>query len=135
MAAQKKKKSRKQQKQQSQYFKQRMRQALYGFYTISMVFLVLVVLSLSFLLYQWKEYKITELAKEIQQLKAEILKLSSENNRYQSKINTRLEVHHRIAEIVKQRLDLEPAIQEPIVFKVDKDKLQYYVQKDQEEKK
>ena len=51
---------------------------MYDFYVVSVVFLVLVMLSSAFLLFQWKNYKIVEFGKEVQQLRAEIYRLNGE---------------------------------------------------------
>ena len=116
------------------HVKKGVRQAVYGFYTISVVFLILVMISLAFLLYQWKNYQITEYVKDIQQLKAEVLRLDSERSRYQARINTELMKYYRIARVAEKKLGLKPAIQKPTPLTVNKQRLQYYVQKDQKEK-
>lgn len=103
-----------------------MQQAVY----VVTIFLVLFVLSLSFLLYQWKDYKIVEYGKDIQRYKADILRLKSEVSRQQAQINSEYIKYHRIARIAGEKLDLKPSIQEPTIFKVDKNTLQYYVEKD-----
>ncbi len=115
--------------------KQGVRQAVYGFYTISLVFLILILVSLAFLVYQWKDYQITEYVKDIQHLKAEILRLDSEKSRYQAKINSELMTYYRIARVAEKELGLKPASTEPLPLRVDKKRLAFYVQKDTEEEK
>ncbi len=113
-----------------QQFKKGFRQALYGFYTISIIFVVLFLLSLSFLLYQWKEYQIVEYGKEIQQLRTDIYRLNSQVKHNQAQINTDLMKYYRIARIAREKLGLVPSVQEPVVFEVDRRKLEYYARKD-----
>lgn len=110
------------------YIKQGVQQAVY----VVTIFLVLFVLSLSFLLYQWKEYKIVEYGKDIQRYKADVLRLKSEVSRQQAQINSEYIKYHRIAQIAGEKLELKPSVQEPTIFTVDKNKLQYYVEKDQQ---
>lgn len=111
--------------------KEGVQQALYGFYTISLIFVVLFLISLGFLLYQWKEYQIVEYGKEIQQLRTDIYRLNSLVNHNEAQINTELLKYYRIARIAREKLNLVPSIQEPIVFEVDKEKLEDYARKDQ----
>lgn len=92
--------------------------------------MVLFVLSLSFLLYQWKDYTIVEYGKEIQRYKADILYIESEVNRNKAQINSELIKYHRIAQISGDKLGLKPSVQEPIPFKVDKNIFEHYVEKD-----
>ncbi len=113
--------------------KQAVRQGLQQLAYVGVIFLSLVVLSLGFLLYQWKDYQITEYAKEIEQLRAEVLRLQSDNSRKQAYINTELLKYHRIARIAEEKLGLKPALQKPTVLVVDKQKLEAYAQKDREE--
>lgn len=109
------------------YIKQGMQQAVY----VVTIFLVLFVLSLSFLLYQWKDYKIVEYGKDIQRYKTDILRLKSEVSRQQAQINSEYIKYHRIAQIAGEKLGLKPSVKEPTIFKVNKNTLQYYVEKDQ----
>ncbi|RMF58502.1 MAG: hypothetical protein D6748_08525 [Calditrichaeota bacterium] len=110
--------------------KKGVRNAVYGFYSISLVFLLLLMGSVAFLAYQWKNFQITEYSKEIQQLKAEILRLNSEKSRREALINSELMEYHRIARLAREKLGLKPAAKEPVILSVDKNKLEYYVQKD-----
>jgi len=112
--------------------KKGVRRAVYDFYLISVIFLVLLTLSSAFLLYQWKNYKIVEFGKEIQQLQVDVLKLQSSTNRNQARINTELVNYHRIAQLVDEKLGLKPSVEEPFVLPVDQKELEYYVQKDKE---
>jgi hypothetical protein len=91
---------------------------------------MLFVLSLSFLLYQWKDYKIVEYGKDIQRYKSEILYLESEVSRKRAHINSELIKYHRIAQIAGEKLGLKPSVQEPIPFKVDQNMFESYVEKD-----
>lgn len=115
----------------TRYLKQGMQQVVY----VVTIFLTLFVLSLSFLLYQWKDYKIVEYGKDIQRYRADILRLKSEVSRQQAQINSEYINYHRIAQIAGEKLGLKPSIQEPTIFKVDKNTLQYYVEKDQKVEK
>lgn len=110
------------------YFKQGVQQALY----VVTVFLALILLSLAFLLYQWKEYKIVEFNKDIQKLKSEVLRLESEVSRRQALVNSQLTQYHRIAQISAEKLGLKPALQEPLIFKVNEKTWRHYVGKDQQ---
>ncbi len=114
--------------------KKGVRRAVYDFYLISVVFLILLTLSSAFLLYQWKNYKIVEFGKEIQRLQVDVLKFQSTVNRNQAKINTELIKYHRIAQVAKDKLGLQPSVEEPFVLLVDQKKLEYYVRKDKESK-
>ena len=102
------------------------------FYVISSIFLAMLMLSSGFLLYQWKDYKIVEYSKEIMQLQNDILQLKSSQARLQATINTDLLKYHRIAEVAKNKLALAPSVEEPVLLIVDKQKLEYYAQKDAE---
>jgi hypothetical protein len=108
------------------YLRQGVQQAVY----VTTIFMVLFVLSLSFLLYQLKDYKIVEYGKEIQRYKADILYLESEVSRKQAHINSELMKYHRIAQISGESLGLKPSVQEPIPFKIDKNIFERYVEKD-----
>ncbi len=112
--------------------KKGVRRAVYDFYLISVIFLILLTLSSAFLLYQWKNYQIVEFGKEIQQLQVDVLKLQSSTNRNQARINTELVNYHRIAQLVDKKLGLKPSVEEPVVLPVDQKELEYYVQKDKE---
>lgn len=112
--------------------KRGMRKALYDFYTISLVFLMLLVLSSMFLLYQWKNYKVVEFGKEIQRLQSEKLRLESEMSRNQARMIT---FQQKVEKIAPEKLGLKPAIREPVLFRIDQKKLDYYVQKDREVQK
>ena len=109
-----------------------MRKALYDFYTISLVFLMLLVLSSMFLLFQWKNYKVVEFGKEIQRLQSEKLRLESEMSRNQAKM---IAFQQKVEKIAPEKLGLKPAIREPVLFRIDQKKLDYYVQKDREAQK
>lgn len=108
------------------YLRQGVQQAVY----VITIFMALFVLSLSFLLYQWKDYTIVEYGKEIQRYKADILYLKSEVNRNKAHINSELVKYHRIAQISGDKLGLKPSVQEPIPFKIDKNIFERYVEKD-----
>ncbi|MCK6622085.1 MAG: hypothetical protein HUU32_02125 [Calditrichaceae bacterium] len=110
------------------YLKQGVQQALY----VVTVFLALILLSLAFLLYQWKEYKIVEFNKDIQKLKSEVLRLESEVSRRQAQVNSQLTKYHRVAQISGEKLGLKPTVEEPLIFKVDKKSWRYYVGKDRQ---
>lgn len=112
------------------HFKKGVQQALHGFYTITAVFLILLVISLAFLVYQWKEYKIVEYGKDIQLLKVQILNLNSQVSRNQARINSELLKYNRIARVAGEKLNLQPSIGAPRLLQVDKDRLDYYVAKD-----
>lgn len=94
----------------------------------------MLMLSSAFLLYQWKDYKIVEYSKEIQDLRSDVLKLQSAESRYRARINSDLIKYHRIAEVAKDKLQLLPSVEEPVILTVDKRLLDAYVQKDNENK-
>lgn len=127
-----KKKSKKAAGKNAAILKRGMRRALYDFYTISLVFLMLLVLSSMFLLFQWKNYKVVEFGKEIQRLQSEKLRLESEMSRNQAKMIT---FQQKVEKIAPEKLGLKPAIREPVLFRIDQKKLDYYVQKDREAQK
>lgn len=107
---------------------------MYDFYVVSVVFLVLVMLSSAFLLFQWKNYKIVEFGKEVQQLRAEIYRLNGEIRPRQAFINKELKGPKRIMQVADKKLGLKPSVRGPIIFTVDKTMLEYYAEKDREEK-
>ena len=114
--------------------KKGVRRAVYDLYIISVIFLILLMLTSAFLLYQWKDYKIVEYSKEIQDLRSDVLKLQSAESRYRARINSDLIKYHRIAEVAKDKLQLLPSVEEPVILTVDKRLLDAYVQKDNENK-
>jgi hypothetical protein len=122
----KRKRVRSSKEKKAYYLRQGVQQAVY----VITIFMVLFVLSLSFLLYQWKDYTLVEYGKEIQRYKADILYLESEVNRNKAQINSELIKYHRIAQISGDKLGLKPSVQEPIPFKVDKNIFEHYVEKD-----
>ncbi|MEZ4763545.1 MAG: hypothetical protein R3C26_10210 [Calditrichia bacterium] len=115
-------------------FKKRGSEGVYDLYIISVIFLIMLMLSSAFLLYQWKDYKIVEYSKEIQDLRSDVLKLQSAESRYRARINSDLIKYHRIAEVAKDKLQLLPSVEEPVILTVDKRLLDAYVQKDNENK-
>lgn len=115
------------------YLKKKVRRAVLEFYMISVIFLAMLVLSSAFLLYQWKDYKLVEFAREIQLLQSDVLKLQSAVSRHQTTINTELLKYHRIVRVAQEKLALKPSVEEPVVFSVEKTQLDYYVQKDRQE--
>jgi len=124
---------RKRKKKNIYYLKKGARDAALGFTSIFLMFLVILFLSALFLGYQYKEYKIVQLGKEIQQLKAEILQLNSFNQRLRAQISSQLDEYHRIARIAREKLQLEESIEKPLVLKVDKDKYLKYRARDEKE--
>lgn len=93
-----------------------------------MIFFVLIVLSISFILFQLKEVQITKDIKEIRQLKNEIEELQSLNHHYKSKIKNELAAYSRIYEIA----GLQEATEKPQILTVPKSRLSSYVKKDEE---
>jgi len=94
-----------------------------------MFFFVLMLLSISFILFQLKEFQITKEIKEIRELRNDIEELRSLNHRYKSKIKNELETNSRIASLGKE-MGLEEPIRSPEVMVVDKNKLDQYAEKD-----
>ncbi len=127
-------KSQKMPKKTNLNLKKGVRRAVYDLYIISVIFLIMLMLSSAFLLYQWKDYKIVEYSKEIQDLRSDVLKLQSAESRYRARINSDLIKYHRIAEVAKDKLQLLPSVEEPVILTVDKRLLDAYVQKDNENK-
>ena len=121
-------------KKATRHLKKQARRAMYDFYVVSVVFLVLVMLSSAFLLFQWKNYKIVEFGKEVQQLRAEIYRLNGEIRPRQAFINKELKGPKRIMQVADKKLGLKPSVRGPIIFTVDKTMLEYYAEKDREEK-
>lgn len=94
-----------------------------------MFFFVLMLISISFILFQLKEFQITEEIKEIRGLRNDIEELRSLNHRYQSKIKNELAANSRISSLGKE-MGLEETIRSPEVLIVDKRKLDHYAKKD-----
>jgi hypothetical protein len=80
-----------------------------------MIFLALIILSISFLLFQLKEIQINKDIKEIRELRNEIEELESLN-------------HH----LRSNELNLEITLDQPKILTVKRDKLKRYVKKDKE---
>lgn len=94
-----------------------------------MFFFVLMLLSISFILFQLKEFQITKEIKDIRELRNEIEELRSLNQRYQSKIKNELAANSRISSLSKE-MGLEETTRSPEVLIVDKKKLDHYAEKD-----
>lgn len=94
-----------------------------------MFFFVLMLLSISFILFQLKEFQITKEIKDIRELRNEIEELRSLNQRYQSKIKNELAANSRISSLSKE-MGLEETTRSPKVLIVDKKKLDHYAEKD-----
>lgn len=124
---------RRQRRQQVRKIKQGFRQTMYGLYAISLVGVILLIMSVTFLLYQWKNVAIVEYSKEIQQLRSEMYGLYSEKSRNEARINKELMDDRRIFRIAKEQLGLERSIEQPRILKVDIEKLNYYARKDMEQ--
>ncbi len=108
--------------------KKGVRRALLDFYTISLIFLGLLILSSMFLVYQWKDFWITEYGKDIGRLQGQIFTLTSELSHNQATVN---HLQQQVEKVAPKKLGLQPSLKEPIVFKVNQNKLEYYVRKDQ----
>ncbi len=121
-------------KKAASHIKKHARKAMHDFYVISIIFLALVLLSSAFLLYQWKNYKIVQYGKEVQRLRADIHRLNGEIRPKQAFINKELKGPKRIMKVAGEKLGLKPSIQGPIIFTADKVMLEYYAEKDREEK-
>ncbi|MGH1363064.1 MAG: hypothetical protein ACRBF0_05865 [Calditrichia bacterium] len=115
-------------------FRKGVRNTLYGATVITTIFAAIMVVAGLFLVYQWKEYKVTETVKETKVLQDKILRLQSENSRLKANINTRLKNNQRILKVTRERLGLDAA-RNRSVLRVDQKAFDYYVQKDQQEKK
>lgn len=96
-----------------------------------MIFFVLMILSISFILFQLKEFQITKDIKDIRRLKNEIEELRSLNHHYKSKIKNELATHSRIYSVARE-LGLQEALNTPQVLVVEKNKLKDYAEKDKE---
>ncbi|MEL6821417.1 MAG: hypothetical protein AAFP70_06640 [Calditrichota bacterium] len=114
-------------------FRKGLRNTLYGATVITTIFTAIMVVAGLFLVYQWKEYKVTETVKETKVLQDRILRLQSENSRLKANINTRLKNNQRILKMTRERLGLDAA-RNRSVLRVDQKAFEYYVQKDQQEK-
>lgn len=95
-----------------------------------MIFFVLIFLSITFILFQLKEFQITRYFKDIRSLKNEIEELESANHHYRSKIDNELATHTQIFKLANQ-LGLQESLEQPQVLHINKDKLRKYVEKDQ----
>jgi len=91
-------------------------------------FLILLILSAVFLLYQLKEYHITRYMKKNQELRLKISALDESRHYYLSKINE-LKSYAEISKKVKKE-GLKESLVKPGVLKIDGDKLAAYVKKD-----
>lgn len=94
-----------------------------------MFFFVLILVSISFILFQLKEFQITEEIKEIRGLRNDIEELRSQNHRYQSKIKNELAANSRISSLGRE-MGLEETTRSPEVLIVDKKKLDHYAEED-----
>ncbi|NOX36332.1 MAG: hypothetical protein GXO78_02255 [Calditrichaeota bacterium] len=110
--------------------KKKSRQVAYGISLGFAMFLILIFLSLGFILYQTKNHLIRKYAQENQLLKEEILRLNSENNRYQTRIQYELASYIRIARIAREKLGLSAPVKPPAKFYVDGKEFEKYARKD-----
>ena len=117
-------------RQRMQNVRSGVRQALQALYLISAIGGVLLVLSVAFVLYQWKEVAIVEATKQIEVLREEVRALESARSRREGLVNNTLLQETRLVNYGRERLGLERTIEQPTVFAVDKDTWMYYVRKD-----
>lgn len=123
-------KRRRQRKQRIDRVRQGVRQAVQAVYLVLGIGVLLVVLSVAFVLYQWKEVAIVEAAKQIEVLREEVRALESARSRREGLINNTLLQESRLVGYSREKLGLERTIEQPTVFAVDKDTWMYYVRKD-----
>lgn len=107
------------------------RSAARGISASFMIFVVLMVLSISFILYQLKEFQINKDIKEIRKLKNDIEELESLNHHYQSKIKNELANYSRISRLAYE-MELQETLTAPAILTIDKNRLRDYEKKDKE---
>ncbi len=97
------------------------------FLTAFAIFMTVLLITLFFILYQWKNVAIRTHLDQIATLEAEILSLNSENNQLETKRN---ELLMQIPEISKNRLDMVTPVKSQPKLQIEKKKLNYYEKKD-----
>lgn len=93
------------------------------------IFLIIVLLTAFFILFQWKNVKIRDNLEQIEQLKAEILMLNAEKSRLETVRNQLLK---QIPHLAREQLGLVIPVKRPAVIKVNREELLSYETKDRE---
>jgi cell division protein FtsL len=106
------------------------RKAAHGITASLMIFFVLMILSISFILYQLKEFQINKDIKEIRKVRNEIEELRSLNQYYRGKVNE-LTSSSRIRRLANE-MGLQESLTAPRALIVDKGELNNYEEKDKE---
>ena len=111
------------------HIKKGARSAARGISASFVIFIILMVLSISFILYQLKEFQINKDIQEIRKLKNEIEELVSLNHHHKSRINNELANYSRIAGLAYE-MDLREALTAPTILTIEKNKQRKYEEKD-----
>ncbi len=106
------------------------RKAAHGISASLMIFFILMILSISFILYQLKEFQINRDIREIRKLKNEIEELRSLNQYYKGRINE-LTDYSRIRRLANE-MGLHESLTTPKPLMVEKDELDNYAREDKE---
>lgn len=110
--------------------KKKARKAAHGITASLMIFFLLMILSISFILYQLKEFQINKENKEIRKLKNKIEELRSLNQYYRGRVNE-LTSSSRIRRLANE-MGLQESLTIPKTLMVEKDELDNYAEKDKE---
>lgn len=103
-------------------------EALIYVLSVILVFLFILGATLIFILVQWKNVEISDLLSANARIKAEILKLNSENSRLEIQRNEWL---NQVPERARKELGLEASMKNQMALEVDIKVLKQYEAKDQ----
>lgn len=92
------------------------------------IFVLIVLVTGFFILFQWKSVEFRTTLEDIDRLTRDILVLNAENSQLESNKNELLEkVPHR----AKEKLGMINPVEQPKIISVDEKKLRYYEKKEQ----
>ncbi len=103
--------------------------AAYNFFTVFGIFAVIMLLTVFFILFQWKNLMINRYLKEIDQLKLQVMQLHSMNSDRESRRN---ELLKNVPYVAADRLDMIFPLEAAKKVRVDKKVLLEYEHKDQD---
>ena len=104
--------------------------AVKGMSIVALVSSVFLMMTSMFLLYQWKEFRIRQTLRDIEAFKRSIYELNTEIARKQSYIQRELLNPTRIARMARRYKNLQQSLETPQYLPVDKQKWQYFLEKD-----
>ncbi len=105
------------------------KEAARGMSVVALISLVFLMLTSVFLLYQWKEFRILQVRRQISALDRALGQLETEINHKETQIRQLIDIH-RISRIARQHANLQQSIEETGVLPVDAKKWQYFREKD-----